>query len=71
MARLAYGDAALGLLSAAQAVRVPWLLAEGTDEETRELFRAAHGDTTEILGSNLAPERTVRALVAWLARHLP
>jgi hypothetical protein len=71
MARLGYGDDALHLLNAAQAVRVPWFLVQGTDQDARELFRAPHGDSAEILASNLAPEETVRASVAWLARHLP
>lgn len=71
VARLGDGDDALDLLSAAQAVRVPWLLVQSTDGEAQELLRAVHGDSAEILASNLAPEETVRAAVAWLARHLP
>jgi hypothetical protein len=43
----------------------------GTADDARELLRAAPGDTAEILAPNLAPEETVRASVAWLARHLP
>jgi alpha-beta hydrolase superfamily lysophospholipase len=70
VARLGHGEGALDLLSAARAVRVPWLLVQGTDEEARELLDAAH-ESAEILASNLAPDQTVRATVAWLARHLP
>ena len=71
VAHLGPGGDELDVLSAAQAVRVPWLLVQGTDAAARELLRAARGDSAEILASTLAPELTVRAAVAWLARHLP
>jgi fermentation-respiration switch protein FrsA (DUF1100 family) len=77
-------DVTLEMLSAARAVRMPWLLVHGTADESvslqdaRALRGATRGDSVELLllkggsrGSNPILEQLVRASIAWLGRHLP